>query len=119
LPFWELLANLRVAYLASRIYGGYADGRLNPEPYAYEGEFVVRLLILSQIAAGNSVVVVGDPGLRRARLKLAILARGYQLPLLRSCRMIVTYQWLVPTKTRHSREYVGKHALVSWTLPKG
>jgi hypothetical protein len=24
--------NLRIAYLGSRIYGGYADGRLNPEP---------------------------------------------------------------------------------------
>ena len=41
--------NLRIAYLGSRIYGGYADGRLNPEPYAYEGAFVVRWLIQSQI----------------------------------------------------------------------
>ena len=47
--------NLRIAYLGSRIYGGYADGRLNPEPYAYEGAFVVRWLIQSQIKA--------DPGL--------------------------------------------------------
>ena len=43
--------NLRIAYLGSRIYGGYADGRLNPEPYAYEGAFVVRWLIQSQIHA--------------------------------------------------------------------
>ena len=43
--------NLRIAYLGSRIYGGYADGRLNPEPYAYEGAFVVRWLIQSQVAA--------------------------------------------------------------------
>ena len=41
--------NLRIAYLGSRIYGGYADGRLNPEPYAYEGAFVVRWLIQSQV----------------------------------------------------------------------
>lgn len=41
--------NLRVAYLGSRIYGGYADGRLNPEPYAYEGAFAVRWLIHSQM----------------------------------------------------------------------
>ena len=41
--------NLRIAYLGSRIYGGYADGRLNPEPYAYEGAFVVRWLIQSQM----------------------------------------------------------------------
>ncbi len=43
--------NLRIAYLGSRIYGGYADGRLNPEPYAYEGAFVVRWLIQSQMKA--------------------------------------------------------------------
>jgi hypothetical protein len=43
--------NLRIAYLGSRIYGGYADGKLNPEPYAYEGAFVVRWLIQSQMAA--------------------------------------------------------------------
>jgi len=29
--------NLRIAYLGSRIYGGYATTALNPEPYAYEG----------------------------------------------------------------------------------
>ena len=41
--------NLRVAYLGSRIYAGYATGGLNPEPYAYEGAFVVRWLIQGQI----------------------------------------------------------------------
>lgn len=41
--------NLRIAYLGSRIYGGYGTGRLNPEPYAYEGAFVVRWLIQGQI----------------------------------------------------------------------
>jgi hypothetical protein len=40
--------NLKIAYLGSRVYGGYADGRLNPEPYAYEGAFVVRWLIQRQ-----------------------------------------------------------------------
>jgi hypothetical protein len=40
--------NLRIAYLGSRIYGGYASGPLNPEPYAYEGAFVVRWLIRDQ-----------------------------------------------------------------------
>ena len=41
--------NLRIAYLSSRIYGGYATTRLNPEPYAYEGAFSMRWLIQDQI----------------------------------------------------------------------
>ena len=41
--------NLRVVYLSSRIYAGYATSPLNPEPYAYEGAFVVRWLIQDQI----------------------------------------------------------------------
>jgi hypothetical protein len=45
----------RIAYLGSRIYGGYAGGRLNPEPYAYEGAFAVRWLIQDQVR--------GAPGL--------------------------------------------------------
>lgn len=45
----ERFPNLRIAYLGSRIYGGYSSGALNPEPYAYEGAFVVRWLIQDQI----------------------------------------------------------------------
>jgi len=45
----ERFPNLRVAYLSSRIYGGYAATPLNPEPYAYEGAFAVRWVIQSQI----------------------------------------------------------------------
>jgi hypothetical protein len=41
--------NLRIAYLSSRIYAGYATTPLNPEPYAYESAFVVRWLIRDQI----------------------------------------------------------------------
>jgi hypothetical protein len=44
--------NLRVAYLSSRIYGGYNVRGLrlvNPEPFAYESAFSVRWLILDQI----------------------------------------------------------------------
>ncbi|MDA0591476.1 MAG: hypothetical protein O3C17_26145 [Planctomycetota bacterium] len=40
--------NLRVAYLSSRIYGGYSGGSLNPEPFAYESAFPVRWLIQAQ-----------------------------------------------------------------------
>ena len=42
--------NLRLAYLSSRIYAGYAATPLNPEPYAYESAFSVRWLIESQVA---------------------------------------------------------------------
>ncbi|WP_254506536.1 hypothetical protein [Anatilimnocola floriformis] len=41
----EKFPNLRMVYLSSRIYGGYGTGMLNPEPYAYEGAFVVRWII--------------------------------------------------------------------------
>jgi hypothetical protein len=44
--------NLRVAYLSSRIYGGYNIAgirRVNPEPFAYETGFSVRWVILDQI----------------------------------------------------------------------
>jgi hypothetical protein len=47
--------NLRLAYLSSRIYGGYATTALNPEPYAYEGAFAVRWVIQNQMK--------GDPQL--------------------------------------------------------
>jgi hypothetical protein len=45
----EKFPNLRIAYLSSRIYAGFARGSLNPEPYAYESAFVVRWLIEDQI----------------------------------------------------------------------
>jgi hypothetical protein len=41
--------NLRVAFLSSRIYAGYAQTGLNPEPYAYEGAFAMRGLIQKQM----------------------------------------------------------------------
>ena len=47
--------NLRIAYLSSRIYAGYATTRLNPEPYAYESAFVVRWLIQDQIKGEESL----------------------------------------------------------------
>ncbi len=37
--------NLQIVYLASRTYGGYATGTLNPEPFAYESGFAVKWLI--------------------------------------------------------------------------
>jgi hypothetical protein len=47
--------NLRIAYLDSRIYAGYATTRLNPEPYAYEGAFAVRWLIQDQIKRSHDL----------------------------------------------------------------
>jgi hypothetical protein len=41
--------NLRIAYLSSREYGGYATTPWNPEPYAYEGGFANRWVIVGQI----------------------------------------------------------------------
>lgn len=56
--------NLRVAYLGSRIYAGYATTGLNPEPYAYESAFVVRWLIDRQAR--------GDVGLALAKSPLLL-----------------------------------------------
>ena len=41
--------NLRIVFLSSRTYGGYATSDLNPEPYAYESGFSVKWAIESQI----------------------------------------------------------------------
>src|SRR5688572_24402456 len=52
--------NLRIAYLSSRIYAGYAKGQLNPEPYAYEGAFSMRWLIQDQIRGDKELAFDGD-----------------------------------------------------------
>jgi lysophospholipase L1-like esterase len=48
----EKYPNLRMIFLSSRIYAGYAMSPLNPEPYAYEGAFAVRAVIKEQPADG-------------------------------------------------------------------
>lgn len=53
--------NLRIAYLGSRIYGGYATTGLNPEPYAYEGAFAVRHLIQRQMSGDEELAVSKSP----------------------------------------------------------
>jgi len=57
----ERFPNLKIAYLGSRIYGGWATTQLNPEPYAYEGAFIVRRLIRDQIA-GNEALTYSSTG---------------------------------------------------------
>lgn len=41
--------NLRLIYLTSRYYGGWATKQTTPEPYAYESAFGVRDFVLSKI----------------------------------------------------------------------
>ncbi len=44
--------NVRLIFLSSRTYAGYATTGLNPEPYAYESAFAVRKLIQDQPTDG-------------------------------------------------------------------
>lgn len=64
--------NLRVIYLSSRIYAGYATTSLNPEPYAYEGAFAMRWVIQAQMQ--------GDPRLNanseKGEVKAPVLLWG-------------------------------------------
>lgn len=55
--------NLRLVYLSSRIYAGYATSNLNPEPYAYESGFAVKWLIeaqMTQMRSGTLSPRAGD-----------------------------------------------------------
>jgi hypothetical protein len=62
----ERFPNLRIVFLSSRIYGGYATGRLNPEPYAYESAFAVRGLITRQIKGDAALNPDAEQGAVRA-----------------------------------------------------
>ena len=64
--------NLKLVYLSSRTYGGYAKTLLNPEPYAYESGFAVKWLIQEQTK--------GDPALnfdpKKGEVKVPWLSWG-------------------------------------------
>jgi hypothetical protein len=42
--------NVKLVYVSSRTYGGYATTALNPEPYAYDSGFAVKWLVADRIA---------------------------------------------------------------------
>ena len=65
--------NLRIVFLSSRTYGGYATIDLNPEPYAYESGFSVKWAIESQINEMRGLPVNPHAGTLNYAKKLAPL----------------------------------------------
>lgn len=47
--------NVKLCYLSSRTYGGFATTKLNPEPYAYESSFSVKWLIEQQLSGDKTL----------------------------------------------------------------
>jgi hypothetical protein len=64
--------NLKLAFLSSRIYAGYAQTGLNPEPYAYEGAFAMRGLIQKQMS--GDAALNADPA--KGEVKAPVLLWG-------------------------------------------
>ncbi|AGA31567.1 hypothetical protein [Singulisphaera acidiphila] len=62
--------NLRIVYLSSRIYGGYATTHLNPEPFAFESAFPARWLIQDQIKGSDALNFKAERGPIKAPLLL-------------------------------------------------
>lgn len=58
--------NLKMVYLSSRIYAGYAESALNPEPHAYETAFSVKWLVADQIGGAPELNFDPESGPVRA-----------------------------------------------------
>lgn len=54
--------NLRIVYLSSRIYAGYASTLLNPEPFAYETGFSVKWVVSAQIDQARTGEIDAESG---------------------------------------------------------
>lgn len=52
--------NVKLCYISSRIYAGYATGALNPEPYAYYSGWSVKWLIQDQINGDTNLIYTGN-----------------------------------------------------------
>lgn len=51
--------NVKLCYIASRIYGGYAASTLNPEPYAYRNGWTMKKIIEDQINGDATLQFTG------------------------------------------------------------
>jgi hypothetical protein len=55
----ERFPRLRLVYVSSRTYGGYAITHLNPEPFAYESGFAVKWLVQEDVRGRLGRVWIG------------------------------------------------------------
>ena len=67
---YQRYPNVKIVYLSSRSYGGYATVSLNAEPHAYESAFAVRWLIQDQIDGNPDLNY--DPGQGAVKAPLLI-----------------------------------------------
>lgn len=62
----ERFPNVKLCYLSSRTYGGYATTPLNPEPYAFESAYSVKWLIEQQLNGEAALNFDPQAGSRKA-----------------------------------------------------